>query len=86
MIYTSGKSIQDIFPSEKEKDPLHDIDDYQKNVMSDLNELQIMIIVYGTKVLFCFLLGLQMKYKEQEWFKKVFYKQDGILAAVLSES
>ena len=87
MLYMSGKSVQDIFPqSDKEKDPLQDIEDYQKNVASDLNELQILIIVYGTKILFCFLLGLQMRYKEQEWIKKVFYKQDGVLAAVLSEN
>jgi len=26
-----------------------------------------------------------MRYKEQEWFKKVFYKQDGVLAAVFTE-
>mmetsp|Transcript_8904 Transcript_8904/g.15101 ORF Transcript_8904/g.15101 Transcript_8904/m.15101 type:complete len:159 (-) Transcript_8904:144-620(-) len=32
-----------------------------------------------------FVMGLQSRYREQQWFKKVFYKKDGVLAAVFTE-
>lgn len=37
------------------------------------------------KILLSFYIGLRVKYQEQSWFKKVFYKHDGVLAAVFTE-
>ncbi len=62
-------------------------DERNKSMLFDkpLTPFQAMSYIVIAKVILSFVLGLQLRYKEQEWFKKVFFKQDGVLAAVFTE-
>ena len=45
-----------------------------------------MAYLHMIKILVTFALGIQTKYHEQQWQKKVFFQKDQVLAAVFSEA
>ena len=51
-----------------------------------LNILALIIYLTLVKIAYSFILGIQARYLEQQWFKKIFYQDDGALAAVFSEA
>ena len=51
-----------------------------------IKELTLLFYMHVVKIGLLFAMGIRIKYHEQQWYKKVFYNEDGLLVATFTES
>lgn len=51
-----------------------------------VKELTLLFYMHVVKIGLLFAMGIRIKYHEQQWYKKVFYNEDGLLVATFTES